>query len=240
MSEVESQLPNPAPISSADQPSTETTTTISTPPATEVSVGLKRLHVTNLPFRIRDNDLHDMFGKYGEILEAEIIYNERGSKGFGFVTMTQAADAMKARDNLNGTVIDGRKIEVNNATPRPKRGPMSTQPNQGSFHGHRGMRGGRRGRGGMDSGGYQNQNYYQGYNMNQGYSAPPNQDTFRYGQQGPQSSYGGGYGSAYGTSGGYQNTSAYTSAYNSGAYGGGYQQQAPQQSHTQGYRYQPY
>ena len=26
--------------------------------------------------------------------------------------MAQAADAMKARDNLNGTVIDGRKIEV--------------------------------------------------------------------------------------------------------------------------------
>lgn len=42
-----------------------------------------------------------------------------------------------------------------------------------------------------------------------------------YGQQGPQSSYGGGYGTAYGTTtGGYQNTGAYTSAYNSGAYGG--------------------
>ncbi|CAB4011636.1 RNA binding fox-1 homolog 2-like isoform X6 [Paramuricea clavata] len=230
-------LPNSAPISSTDQSNTGNMSINTT---TEVSAGSKRLHVTNLPFRIRDSDLQEMFGKYGEIIEAEIVYNERGSKGFGFVTMAQAADAMKARDNLNGTVIDGRKIEVNNATPRPKRGPMSAQSNRGSFHGYRGMRGGRRGRGGMD-GGYQSQSYYQGgYNPNQGYSAPPSQDAYRYGQQGQQSTYGGGYGSAYGGTGGYQNTAGYASGYNSGGYGGGYQQQAPQQSHTQGYRYQPY
>lgn len=224
-----------APISSTDE--SNTGSIIAT--TTEVSVGSKRLHVTNLPFRIRDTDLHEMFVKYGEIIEAEIIYNERGSKGFGFVTMAQAADAMKARDNLNGTVIDGRKIEVNNATPRPKRGPMSVQSNRGSFHGHRGMRGGRRGRGGMD-GGYQNQGYYQGgYNPNQGYSVPLNQDTYRYGPQGNPTSYGGGYGGAYSGSGGYPDTSAYNTGYSSG-YGGAYQPQAPQTSHTQGYRYQPY
>lgn len=32
------------------------------------------------------------------------------------MTMVHAADAMKARENLNGTVIDGRKIEVNTVT----------------------------------------------------------------------------------------------------------------------------
>jgi hypothetical protein len=47
------------PISSTDQSNTESTTNA---PATEVSAGLKRLHVTNLPFRIRDSDLQDMFG----------------------------------------------------------------------------------------------------------------------------------------------------------------------------------
>ena len=46
----------------------------------------KRLHVSNIPFRFRDPDLRQMFGKYGSILDVEIIFNERGSKGFGFVT----------------------------------------------------------------------------------------------------------------------------------------------------------
>ena len=48
----------------------------------------KRLHVSNIPFRFRDPDLRQMFGKYGTILDVEIIFNERGSKGFGFVTFS--------------------------------------------------------------------------------------------------------------------------------------------------------
>ena len=48
----------------------------------------------------------------------EIIFNERGSKGFGFVTFASSDDADKAREQLNGTVVEGRKIEVNNATAR--------------------------------------------------------------------------------------------------------------------------
>lgn len=49
---------------------------------------------------------------YGEIMDAEIIFNDRGSKGFGFVTFANGDSALKARDELNGRVIDGRKIEV--------------------------------------------------------------------------------------------------------------------------------
>jgi len=78
----------------------------------------KRLHVSNIPFRFRDPDLRQMFGQYGTILDVEIIFNERGSKGFGFVTFASAAEADKAREKLNGQIIEGRKIEVNNATAR--------------------------------------------------------------------------------------------------------------------------
>uniref|UniRef100_A0A8C6LW91 RNA binding protein fox-1 homolog 2 n=1 Tax=Nothobranchius furzeri TaxID=105023 RepID=A0A8C6LW91_NOTFU len=59
-----------------------------------------------------------MFGQYGKILDVEIIFNERGSKGFGFVTFETSADAEKAREKLHGTLVEGRKIEVNNATAR--------------------------------------------------------------------------------------------------------------------------
>lgn len=107
--------------------------------------GPKRLHVTNIPFRFRDHDLAQMFGQFGNLADCEIIYNERGSKGFGFVTFVNSADALKAREKLNGTIVDGRKIEVNNATPRPhvkkspgqNRGPYT---NGVTFRGMRGVR----------------------------------------------------------------------------------------------------
>ncbi|XP_067114998.1 RNA binding protein fox-1 homolog 2 isoform X2 [Osmerus mordax] len=78
----------------------------------------KRLHVSNIPFRFRDPDLRQMFGQFGKILDVEIIFNERGSKGFGFVTFETSADAERAREKLHGTLVEGRKIEVNNATAR--------------------------------------------------------------------------------------------------------------------------
>ncbi|KAM9113153.1 RNA binding protein fox-1 homolog 1-like [Pangshura tecta] len=78
----------------------------------------KRLHVSNIPFRFRDPDLRQMFGQFGKILDVEIIFNERGSKGFGFVTFDSSQDADRAREKLNSTVVEGRKIEVNNATAR--------------------------------------------------------------------------------------------------------------------------
>lgn len=33
-------------------------------------------------------------------------------QGFGFVTFANSSDADRARDKLNGTVVEGRKIEV--------------------------------------------------------------------------------------------------------------------------------
>ncbi|XP_030591610.1 RNA binding protein fox-1 homolog 2-like isoform X2 [Archocentrus centrarchus] len=86
--------------------------------STEAKGTPKRLHVSNIPFRFRDPDLRQMFGQFGKILDVEIIFNERGSKGFGFVTFENSADAEKAREKLHGTLVEGRKIEVNNATAR--------------------------------------------------------------------------------------------------------------------------
>ena len=44
----------------------------------------KRLHVSNIPFRFREPHLLYMFEKFGEVTDVEIIYNDKGSKGFGF------------------------------------------------------------------------------------------------------------------------------------------------------------
>ncbi|XP_035707073.1 RNA binding protein fox-1 homolog 1 isoform X6 [Folsomia candida] len=66
----------------------------------------KRLHVSNIPFRFRDPDLRAMFGPFGPILDVEIIFNERGSKGFGFVTFAAAADGQQC----HGTSTDEEAI----------------------------------------------------------------------------------------------------------------------------------
>ena len=102
----------------------------------------KRLHVSNIPFRFRDPDLRQMFGKFGNILDVEIIFNERGSKGFGFVTFTAGDDAEAARAELHGSIVEGRKIEVNNATARVQtKKPAAAPTALGGLHQAAGMTG---------------------------------------------------------------------------------------------------
>ena len=49
---------------------------------------------------------------YGDLVHAEIIFNERGSKGFGFVTFSNAEDALRAKNDVSGRIVDGRRMEV--------------------------------------------------------------------------------------------------------------------------------
>lgn len=105
------------------QPPTQTA-----PESTDSKTQPKRLHVSNIPFRFRDPDLRQMFGQFGKILDVEIIFNERGSKGFGFVTFEHSVDADRAREKLHGTVVEGRKIEVNNATARVMTNKKTVNP----------------------------------------------------------------------------------------------------------------
>ncbi|XP_064622481.1 RNA binding protein fox-1 homolog 3-like isoform X5 [Lineus longissimus] len=117
----------------------ESTTSVGSPGG--ANSGPKRLHVSNIPFRFREADLRQLLGvspnHFGPILDVEIIFNERGSKGFGFVTFQNSADADRAREKLNGTVVEGRKIEVNNATARvmTKKTVTPTIPNAAALRG---------------------------------------------------------------------------------------------------------
>ncbi|KAL3317062.1 hypothetical protein Ciccas_004289 [Cichlidogyrus casuarinus] len=79
----------------------------------------KRLHVSNIPFKYKEPELRALLVEFGNLEDVEVIVNERGSKGYGFVTFETAAEASKAKDNLHGRLVEGRKIEVNYATPRP-------------------------------------------------------------------------------------------------------------------------
>ena len=71
----------------------------------------KRLHVSNIPFRFRDPDLRQMFGKFGAILDVEIIFNERGSKGFGFVTF-DSEEAVEKVCQLHYHEINNKTVSI--------------------------------------------------------------------------------------------------------------------------------
>eukprot|EP00092_Neocalanus_flemingeri_P033605 GFUD01036533.1.p1 GENE.GFUD01036533.1~~GFUD01036533.1.p1 ORF type:complete len:274 (-),score=79.88 GFUD01036533.1:25-846(-) len=68
----------------------------------------KRLHISNIPFRFRELNLFYMFEQFGEVTDVEIIYNDKGSKGFGFVTLSRGRDADRAKLRLHGSSVEGR------------------------------------------------------------------------------------------------------------------------------------
>ena len=80
----------------------------------------KRLHVSNIPFRMTSLDLEWIFSSCGKVMDAEVIANEKGSKGFGFVTFLDEKCAAEAMKILDGTTWDGRRMEVNEAHPKQK------------------------------------------------------------------------------------------------------------------------
>ena len=84
----------------------------------------KKLYVGNLPWSMSGDSLRELFAQYGEITEAIIISDRMSgrSKGFGFVTFVNEADAEKAVAEMNEKEIEERKIIVNVARPREDRG----------------------------------------------------------------------------------------------------------------------
>ena len=78
-----------------------------------------RLYVGNLPYKTTDEDLKKLFSESGEVTEAKVITDKFSgrSKGFGFVTMKDAAAAEKAMKDMNGKEIEGRQLKVDIARP---------------------------------------------------------------------------------------------------------------------------
>lgn len=81
----------------------------------------KKIFVGNLAFKLRGKELREAFSEYGEIEDATVIldkFDKRKSKGFGFITFVEDADADKAIAEMNDKEVEGRKIVVNEAKPR--------------------------------------------------------------------------------------------------------------------------
>lgn len=78
------------------------------------------LYVGGLSFDTTDDGLKTFFEQAGTVESASIITDRDSgrSRGFGFVEMATEAEGRKAIEDLNGKMLDGRTLTVNEARPR--------------------------------------------------------------------------------------------------------------------------
>ena len=81
---------------------------------------MKNVFVGNMSFQTTESELRSIFEPFGEITRVQLITDrDTGrARGFGFVEMSDDEEAAKAITALNGTQMDGRALNVNEAKPK--------------------------------------------------------------------------------------------------------------------------
>ena len=81
----------------------------------------QKLYVGNLPFSVTEDDLRTLFSQHGEVVSVSVITDRETGRprGFGFVEMENADEAIKA---LDGHEYEGRNLKVNLARDRGEGG----------------------------------------------------------------------------------------------------------------------
>lgn len=96
---------------------------------------MKNIFVGNLDFSATEASIRALFERYGTVERVNVVTDrDTGrSRGFAFVEMSDAAQADRAITELNGTDLDGRALNVNEARPKPQGGGFGG----GAFRGNR-------------------------------------------------------------------------------------------------------
>ena len=81
----------------------------------------QKLYVGNLPFSTTETEVQDLFSQHGTVHSVNLISDRETGRprGFGFVEMENAQDAISA---LDGFELGGRRLKVNEARDRGDRG----------------------------------------------------------------------------------------------------------------------
>ncbi len=97
----------------------------------------KNLYVGNLSFNTTEAELTEAFSAHGTVTRAQVVTDrETGrSRGFGFVEMADGGDAAIAA--MNGAMLQGRTLTVNEARPREERPRTGGGGGGGGFGGQR-------------------------------------------------------------------------------------------------------
>ena len=85
---------------------------------------MKNIFVGNLSFGSTETGIRSLFEQYGAVERVNLVTDrDTGqARGFGFVEMTNGAEADRAIAELNGRELDGRALNVNEARPKTERG----------------------------------------------------------------------------------------------------------------------
>jgi RNA recognition motif-containing protein len=85
---------------------------------------MKNIFVGNLSFGATEDAVRSMFEAYGSVERVNLITDrDTGqARGFGFVEMSNGAEADRAIAELNGRDLDGRALNINEARPKEDRG----------------------------------------------------------------------------------------------------------------------
>ena len=86
----------------------------------------RNVYVGNLPYRITDDEVRDVFSQNDrEVVSVNLIIDRETGRprGFGFVEMGSEKLAEDAVTALDGFMLDGRPLKVNIARPRDGAGP---------------------------------------------------------------------------------------------------------------------
>jgi len=90
----------------------------------------RKLFVGNLAYGVTDDDLQQLFSQAGTCESASVVTDrETGqSRGFAFVMMASADDAERARKQLDGTDLKGRRLRVDEANDQSTPGARAQRP----------------------------------------------------------------------------------------------------------------
>jgi|ERR1700722_19222080 cold-inducible RNA-binding protein len=116
---------------------------------------MKNIFVGNLDFSATESAVRALFEPYGNVERVSVVTDrDTGrSRGFAFVEMTDGAQADQAIAALNGSDLNGRALNINEARPQGSGGGGGGRgPGGGGGGGGRGPGGGG-GRGGSGGGG---------------------------------------------------------------------------------------
>jgi RNA recognition motif-containing protein len=83
------------------------------------------IFVGSIPFKLKENELRELFEKYGEVTTVNIIKNKMTgqNKGFAFVDMPDGEAVRKAIFELNGYEIMGRNLVVSLSEKKEEKKP---------------------------------------------------------------------------------------------------------------------
>ena len=84
---------------------------------------MKNIFVGNLSFGATEDSIRALFERHGTVSRVNIVTDrDTGQpRGFGFVEMANDGEGEKAIAALNGTDLDGRMLNVNEARPKAER-----------------------------------------------------------------------------------------------------------------------